>query len=241
MIGLLGSTHCVGMCGGIVGALNYCAPGAERELSLRLAYNIAYNAGRISSYAIAGTIIALIASALPSPRLQSALPFGHLIAAAIMIALGFYFIGWSKPILVLEQAGSHVWRRIKPLGRSLLPARTPLHAFGLGLVWGWLPCGLVYSALALAMATGSPLQGATIMVSFGLGTLPMLLLMGRTADALMNQIRQPAVRLVVGLSLVVLGAYSMALAFSESHHDHHQHHHHEHAVIPRSLAGQQQS
>jgi sulfite exporter TauE/SafE len=223
MIGLLGSTHCVGMCGGIIGALNYCAPGSERELSQRLTYNMAYNAGRISSYAIAGTIVALIASTLPSPQLQSALPFGHLIAAAIMIALGFYFIGWSKPILLLEHAGSHIWRRIKPLGRSLLPARTPLHAFGLGLIWGWLPCGLVYSALALAMASGSPLQGATIMAGFGLGTLPMLLLMGRTADALMNQIRQPAVRLVVGFSLVLLGTYSMASAFSA--HDHHQHHH----------------
>ncbi len=229
MIGLLGSTHCAGMCGGIVGALNYCAPGTHREFAHRLLYNVAYNAGRITSYAIAGTIVALIASAVPQSQFQSALPIGHLIAAAIMIALGLYFIGFNKPILALEEAGSHLWRKIKPLGRSLLPARTPWHAFGLGLVWGWLPCGLVYTALALAMTSGSPMDGAMIMVSFGLGTLPMLLLMGRAADALMNQIRQPSVRYVVGVSLVLFGAYSLVLAFGGGHHHHH---HHEHALAP---------
>lgn len=233
LIGFLGSTHCVGMCGGIVGALNAGTGSRCRVFSGRAAYSITYNLGRITSYTIAGALAALIAGILSQAQLQAALPIGQSIAAAVMIALGLYFIGWSRPILILETAGSRIWRQIEPLGRSLLPARTPLHAYGLGLVWGWLPCGLVYSALALAAASGSPASGIVIMLSFGLGTLPMLLLMGAAADAIISQVRKPILRQIVGVSLMLLGVFSLVVAFSGVHHDHgHGGHSHAHSPVP---------
>lgn len=229
LIGLLGSTHCIGMCGGIVGALNIGTPEAEQRLKGRMQRNVGYNLGRITSYTIAGVVVAAIAGFLSQPQIQTILPVGQLIAALVMIALGLYFLGWAVPIRFLESAGSHIWRKIEPFGRTFLPARTPWHAFGLGLVWGWLPCGLVYSALALALASGTPTGGAMIMASFGLGTLPMLLLMGQAADTLVRQIRQPVFRHTVGIVIIALGIYSFAVALSGQQHNHN-HEHHGHGV-----------
>ncbi len=195
--------------------------------------NLAYNIGRITSYAIAGAAVALISAFLSQSEVQSILPIGQLFAATVMLALGLYFIGWTAPIHTLEKAGYHVWRRIEPFGRALFPARTPLHAFGLGLVWGWLPCGLVYSALALAVASGSPLRGAAIMLSFGLGTLPMLLAMGQTADALVRHVQKPAFRHAAGVLIIGLGLYTASIAINGQHsHPDHDHGAHSHLSMP---------
>ncbi len=216
-IGFLGSTHCLGMCGGIVGALNAKSPAPATSAVSDLFRNVAYNAGRITSYALAGVWGALLGGVLSQSELVTVVPFGRIIAGLIMIALGLYIAGWPQLIAPLEKAGYHLWRRIEPMGRRFLPAESASHAFGLGLVWGWLPCGLVYSALALAIASAQPLHGALIMLCFGLGTLPMLLAMGGAADFFMRQARQPLFRMGAGSVIVLLGLYTIVTATGGHH------------------------
>ena len=211
IIGLFGSTHCIGMCGGIVGALS---TQTRRQSDLAwVAYLITYNAGRILSYTVAGMLVGLAGAQATNFSASTALPIGRLTAALFMIALGLYLADWWRAIGALEKAGLHIWRYIEPMGRRFLPAQTPLHVFGLGLVWGWLPCGLVYSALALSMTSVSPQQGALTMLGFGLGTLPMLLAMGNAVESLRKLARHSAIRQGAGLCIMLFGLYTGLLAF----------------------------
>ncbi|MEF8726827.1 MAG: sulfite exporter TauE/SafE family protein [Accumulibacter sp.] len=203
LVGLLGGTHCVGMCGGIVGAL---AMGAPARCSLLLAYN----AGRILSYAVAGAIVGAVGEA--SIALAGQLPLRgilYLFANLMLIALGLYLLGVSSALAFTERIGDRLWRQLQPLTRRYLPARSPLQAFPLGLLWGWLPCGLVYSALATALSSGSAARGAGLMLAFGAGTLPNLLLAGLLAARLRAYTSRPAVRTVAGLVVLGFGVWGL--------------------------------
>ncbi len=137
-----------------------------------------------------------------------------------MIVLGLYLTGWWHGILVIEKAGQRIWRVIEPLGKRFMPPRTPLQVFGLGLVWGWLPCGLVYSALALAAVSASPQRGTLLMLGFGLGTLPMLLAMGSVAGRLRKIVQHSLVREISGAIIILFGVYTCATAFNGQQHNH---------------------
>lgn len=222
LVGLLGGVHCVGMCGGIVGAL--CL-GLDRSLdqsSLEqdsqkknkarsaLPYLLFYNAGRISSYTLAGVLMGSIgwlgSHLLDIHALQKIL---EIIAAFFMLALGLYIAGWWRVLARIERLGGNViWKRLQPLGQRFMPVTTYQQAFALGLVWGWLPCGLVYSVIIWTIATQSPLEGGLLMLSFGFGTLPNLLLMGVFASSLNQFIQQPWVRQVAG---VLIMAFAVVL------------------------------
>lgn len=220
MIGLLGLTHCLGMCGGIVGALDVGIDPTRVRGGGRMRFHLSYNAGRIASYTFAGVLAGFLGSLAATASFGNALPIGRLVAGLMMIALGLYLAGWWRAITVLEKGGQHLWKRIEPLGRSFLPVTSPLQGFGLGLIWGWLPCGLVYSALALAMASASPLSGALIMAAFGLGTLPALLSFGTFATALRKWVRHPLLRQMSGLVIVLFGVYSCVMALQGQAHGH---------------------
>ncbi|HEY6897899.1 MAG TPA: sulfite exporter TauE/SafE family protein, partial [Rhodocyclaceae bacterium] len=152
LIGLLGGTHCVGMCGGIVSALVMPMPGQAPPLQLHLAYNL----GRIGSYAIAGALMGAISSM--GLLLNGFLPvqMGLYVAANLMlVALGLYLLGVTRGLAVVERVGAGLWRLVQPLTKRFLPVRGVAQAFPLGMLWGWIPCGLVYSVLATALLTGS--------------------------------------------------------------------------------------
>ncbi|MBI3574562.1 MAG: sulfite exporter TauE/SafE family protein, partial [Gammaproteobacteria bacterium] len=170
LVGLLGSTHCLGMCGGIVGALTLGLHDDIRRSPVRLfPYLAAYNIGRIASYAIAGALLgALSAKALGLAPPAQVRWIVKLVTGGFMIALGLYLAGWWPGLAALERLGGKLWVRIEPFGRRFLPVNHPLKALALGLVWGWLPCGLVYSALAWSLASGDAVQGAALMLAFGL-------------------------------------------------------------------------
>lgn len=210
LIGLLGSTHCLGMCGGIVGTLSLAAQGSRARQWLFL---LAYNLGRIASYAAAGALFGAIGAtllgALPGAAGRSG---AHLLSAAFMIALGLYLTGWWRGLATLERAGSHLWRRIAPLAQRLLPVRNGLHALLIGALWGFLPCGLVYSALAWSLASGDALRGALLMAAFGAGTLPALLVWGGLARALGAVTRQSRIRQVSGVLVLAFGIVSLLAA-----------------------------
>ena len=222
LVGLLGSTHCIGMCGGIVGALTLGLDGSVRTSRWRLpAFLLAYNSGRILSYTIAGGITGFLGGQLVKLEWGIDFPLGGIIAGLFMIALGLYLTGWWRVLTVLEKSGAHLWKRIEPLGRRLLPVNSLLQAFALGMLWGWLPCGLVYAALAWSLTTADAGHGALLMLGFGLGTLPMLLLMGGAADQLSRFVRSPQVRMMAGLMIISLGVYMLWSAFQGGAHIHH--------------------
>lgn len=203
LVGLLGGTHCVGMCGGIVGAL---AMGGVPRWSMHLAYN----GGRILSYAVAGAIAGALGAA--SLGLEGQVPIRlmlYLLANLMLIALGFYLLGVTKALAFTERAGQSLWRRVQPLTRRFLPARTIGQAFPLGMLWGWLPCGLVYSALASSLSAGSAERGAALMLAFGLGTLPNLLLAGIVLARINEFVRHPVVRSLSGLLILGFGIYGL--------------------------------
>ena len=222
LVGLLGSTHCIGMCGGIVGALTLGLDSPARKSPWRLpAFLLAYNSGRILSYTLAGGITGFLGGQLVRLEWGIDFPLGGIIAGLFMIALGLYLTGWWRVLTLLEKSGAHLWKRIEPLGRRLLPVNSLLQAFALGLLWGWLPCGLVYSVLAWSLTTADAGHGALLMLGFGLGTLPMLLLMGGAADQLSRFVRSPQVRMMAGLIIISLGVYMLWAAFQNGPHIHH--------------------
>ncbi|MCU0936162.1 MAG: sulfite exporter TauE/SafE family protein [Gammaproteobacteria bacterium] len=208
LVGLLGAVHCAGMCGGIVGALSFTLP-PERQGSLRrmLPFLLAYNAGRVSSYVLAGAAFGGLGAAATGALggLKVAEATLSVLAGLFMVALGLYLAGWWRGLAHLERAGGRLWRRLEPFGRRLLPVRSGRDAWLLGLLWGWLPCGLVYSVLVWSLAAGSAAGGALLMASFGLGTLPTLLTLGAAAARLTPLLQRPAVRSAAGALVVAFG------------------------------------
>ncbi|HWU35688.1 MAG TPA: sulfite exporter TauE/SafE family protein [Methylovorus sp.] len=202
MVGLLGGGHCAGMCGGIVGAVSLSLPGARP----RLPFLLAYNGGRILSYTLAG----LLAGAVGA----SSFFLGHIVpvqkilygvSSVMLVLLGLYLAGIWHGVTYIERVGSGLWRRLQPLSKRLLPVRSVWQAVLLGAVWGWLPCGLVYSVLVAALAAGSAWQGGLLMLAFGLGTLPTLLAMGMAAVKLKKVLQQGWLRKLSGLTVMGFG------------------------------------
>ena len=165
LIGLLGGVHCVGMCGGIVGALTVQAPRRRRAWDLHLSYS----AGRIASYAAAGAIMGTIGGAgLMFNQILPVQLLLYVLANLVLVSLGLYLAGLGNPLTRLEVLGARLWRRVQPYSAKVLPADTAGKAFVLGTLWGWLPCGLVYSLLATAWLSGGAGEGAA-WVPDGLG------------------------------------------------------------------------
>lgn len=208
LIGLLGGTHCIAMCGGIVGALTMQMPGQPQRNTWPL--HLAYNIGRITSYAAAGAVMGAIGSL--GLLLNEVLPVQmalYVLANLMLVALGLYLIGMTRSLALLERGGQRIWAKIQPLTRRFLPARTVGQALPLGMLWGFLPCGMVYSALTTALLAGSASRGAGLMLAFGLGTLPNLLLAGLLLQRLRTLSKARAVRLASGLLVLGFGVYGL--------------------------------
>lgn len=219
LVGLLSSSHCIGMCGGIVGALNMGigADPSQRPKAL-FAYHLAYNCGRICSYLLVGLLAGTLGGSLVRLGVNPAA--GKLLAAAFMIALGLYLANWWRGLTLLERLGYRLWQHIRPFGEKLLPVRSLSRAMLLGIFWGWLPCGLVYAVVAWSLTTGSPREGAVLMLGFGIGTLPAMLLAGNAMHYLQNWIRSPLVRTSAGVAIIVLGIYGGFSALKPDPHHH---------------------
>lgn len=214
-MGLFGSGHCVAMCGGISCALSAGLPqSVRRSPSRMLPYVIAYNVGRMTSYMLAGALFgglgAGVGVVLPPSWAEG---LGLAISMAFVIALGLYLGDWWRGLAALERLGAKLWRRLEPLGRQFLPVTRWRGAFAVGLLWGWLPCGLVYAALALALVSGGAFEGALTMLAFGLGTLPALIMLG-FAGRWLAALRRPGARRAAGASLCVLGVVVLLGAYS---------------------------
>jgi sulfite exporter TauE/SafE len=202
LVGLLGGGHCVGMCGGIVGAVSMHLPQSKSKVPFLLSYN----AGRILSYTLAGVIAGLVGAS--SFFLHHILPIQHVlygISSLMLIALGLYLADIWHGVTYLEGAGKGIWKTLQPFSKRYIPVQNIKQAFFLGSLWGWLPCGLVYSVLIAAIATGSAINGGLLMLAFGLGTLPTLLTMGMAAVRLKTVLQNIWVRRASGLLVLGFG------------------------------------
>ena len=203
IVGLLGGGHCAGMCGGIVGALSLQTPQGGAAVRVHLAYNV----GRIGSYVLAGLLAGLLGQA--AGNLMAVQHGLYLFASLMLIAMGLYLLGVTQLLAPFERGGQSLWQRIQPLTRRFLPVRGIAQALPLGLLWGWLPCGLVYSALTTALAAGSPGKGALLMFAFGLGTLPNLLLAGLLLARFRRFAQARVTRIISGLLVLSYGLFGL--------------------------------
>ncbi|MET0025563.1 MAG: sulfite exporter TauE/SafE family protein [Sedimenticola sp.] len=210
-VGLFSSLHCIGMCGGIIGALSYGLTDEVRQSGSRFGlFLLTLSTGRILSYAVAGALLGYLGGTL----LEVLEPIqGHRLlqwlAALIMVLIGLHIAGWLPKLSIIERAGVPLWRLLEPVGRSMMPVGTLPRALAYGLVWGWLPCGLVYTMLISTATKSGPVSGALYMMAFGLGTLPSVLVTGMLAGKLYHAARQPYLRIAVGLVVVLMGLASL--------------------------------
>lgn len=200
LLGFLGGTHCVGMCGGLSSAFVLQLPPHIKRVWLIVLMNI----GRISSYVFIGVLMGALSqmgSFLEHTRIVQLV---LLVAANILLLLtGLYLAGIFAFAAKIESIGKPIWRKLNPLLNKLLPIRSASGCFFVGVLWGWLPCGLVYNASLYALGSGSAWQGALYLLAFGLGTLPNLLATGIFASQLRQVLQHKMVRLCAGLLVSV--------------------------------------
>lgn len=206
LLGLMGASHCLVMCGGIAAAASTSANkhGNGRNISFLLLFNL----GRILSYSIAGFLVSIAGLWLAESH-DIAQQILRSLAGGLLILMGFYVARWWMALTHLESGGQFIWRYIQPLTRKLIPIKTQPQALALGLLWGWLPCGLIYSTLAWVAANGEPLKGALTMFSFGLGTLPGILAAGIFAQQLSHVISHKYFRQLAGILLIGYGIWTL--------------------------------
>ncbi|MCX7960642.1 MAG: sulfite exporter TauE/SafE family protein [Burkholderiales bacterium] len=206
--GLASGAHCILMCGGIVAAFDArpAIPVRPAASPTRAARRLAFNAGRLTTYAAAGAAAGSVGAAAYG---AAALPAQQALAVATGLALvlaGLYLAGGERLFTPLEAVGAALWRRLRPLAARAACAEGAPGAYAAGLVWGWLPCAMVYAALVAAAAAGSAARGALAMAAFGLGTLPFVLAAGWFAARLARW------RRALGALLVGFGVWGLAHA-----------------------------
>jgi sulfite exporter TauE/SafE len=213
-LGLLGGSHCLFMCGGIGSAVGMGVDPSRRYLMLAL-----FQVGRVCSYTLLGAGLGASLGALGAH-----LPFGmsalRILSGLLLISMGCYISNWWQGLLVLEGVGKHLWRHIQPLTRALLPVQHAHHAVLMGLCWGFLPCGLIYTALAWSASAGNGLQSALLMFCFGLGTVPVMFATGAAGERVASLLRMRGFRRSAAVLLIAFGLWTIYIVLQPAHGDH---------------------
>lgn len=209
LIGFLGSGHCLVMCGGIVGALQLAMPAqsSAKKLSLQLSLSL----GRLTTYAVFGALVGY-AGVSAMQMAGASMLWLRLVAGILLIMMALYISRLWFGLLLLEKAGQSLWHYVQPMSRRFLPLDSLSKAYAYGLCWGALPCGLVYSALGWSLASGSTSAGAALMLAFGVGTLPAILITGSAAQIMSKLKSHNAVRYAAAAMLAIYGGYTIWLA-----------------------------
>lgn len=196
VLGFLGGTHCVGMCGGISSAFALQLPPHIKRIYLIILMNI----GRMGSYVLIGVLMGALS------QIGSFLHYAHvwqqtlfMAANGLLLLMGLYLAGIFNAAARIDIIGKPIWRQLNPLLNRLLPIQSASACVAVGALWGWLPCGLVYNAALYALGSGSAGKGGLYLLAFGLGTLPNLLAMGVFATQLKTFLQQKSIRLTAGL------------------------------------------
>lgn len=210
LIGLLGSTHCLSMCGGISASLSMALP-VGKGFRLRQTFLLlAFNGGRIGSYTLIAALIALLSTSAADYWTQLG-PVLRTLAGILLILMGLSMGQWWQGIRYVERVGAPIWKRLSPLTRHVLPVHHVRQALALGALWGWLPCGLVYSTLGWAALQPTVGSAAATMMFFGLGTLPSMLATGYAATWIRKLREQRHFRQFAGLLLIGFGVWTLPI------------------------------
>ncbi|MEQ8661036.1 MAG: sulfite exporter TauE/SafE family protein [Gammaproteobacteria bacterium] len=221
-LGLVSQVHCVGMCGGVVGALAFAVDPKQVARRGMLPFALAYNAGRVTSYVGAGVLLGFAGGEALAlwPGAQAHL-WLRVAAGAVLIVAGLSLLGVGGPGAWLERLGQRLWRVIARPGRRLLPLASLPAAWAFGLLWGWLPCALVYATLLFAATGADALRAGVVMLAFGLGTSPALILAATLSRRGGGLLRKPAWRRAGGVVLIVVGlAYPLLDRLTGGHAGH---------------------
>lgn len=208
LLGLAGAGHCLGMCGGIAAALNL---GGHRSMAVTLSYH----SGRIASYTLLGGLLGLAAGSLDIAAWTMGLRY---LAGFLLIGMGLYIADWWRGMAVLEKAGAKLWQPVQKLSSRWLPVRHWPQGFALGLCWGLMPCGLIYSSLAWAATAQNATTSALMMFLFGVGTLPAMLATSLGADKLQAFLRRRGLKLLIALLLIASGVWTLYLVATHGSH-----------------------
>ena len=222
ILGLFSTVHCIGMCGGIIGALSLSLPDSLRQQrTMHLLFISLYNIGRILSYSFAGLVVGYIgAEAAAWTDMSGGPSILRYTGVVLMIAIGLYLAGWFPQLSKVERIGMPVWKILEPIGRKMVPVNTMPKALLYGLIWGWLPCGMVYFVLVWALTSGSAAQGAMTMAAFGLGTLPSLLGAGLAFSSLKRFTQSRLNRQFVGLVVIAIAIGTLLMPMGGHKHGH---------------------
>ncbi|MBI4006201.1 MAG: sulfite exporter TauE/SafE family protein, partial [Gammaproteobacteria bacterium] len=223
-LGLFSTLHCLGMCGGIISALSLSIPDrAGVDIKNKAKFVVAYNFGRISSYTLAGAIAGFVGEHVVTAIMPES---GHRIlqvaAAIVLVLIGLHLAGWLPKFTKIEFLGFKLWQLVQPVLRRLIPVTGLPQALLAGVIWGWLPCALVYSMLLWSLTGGSAYAGALLMFAFGLGTFPSMITAGVLGSRLFDILKQRTIRNLAGVIIIFLGIASPF--FYSGHHVHHQSH-----------------
>ena len=219
-IGFFGSTHCLFMCGGIASALSFAIPLPQNSWKIT-AYPFLFGLGRISSYALAGAIFAGFGSQFRLLMGDGSVMLIRSMAGLMLILMGLYVANWWRVLSHLEHAASGLWKKVTPLIDTLKPVDRLWKAYAIGTLWGWLPCGLVYSVLLWSSASENAFEGALAMLFFGLGTLPALFATGHLAKGFQGLFRKERFRQLAGFFIILFGIWTiLGPSMINSHHGH---------------------
>ena len=208
MSGLLGGVHCAAMCGGIATGLSFgqrpAGAGAQWLQALQP------NLGRVLGYTLAGAIVGgfghgLVALA-QAPTLALAM---RMAVGAMMVVVAIRLLSPTAKFNPLAGPGRALWQRLQPLQRGLLPADTVFKRIAVGMLWGWLPCGLSATLLATAWLQASAAHGALTMAAFGLGTLPIMLPLTWSGARFGQRLQRGGLRTAAGLLVLVAGLITL--------------------------------
>nr|WP_298721954.1 sulfite exporter TauE/SafE family protein [uncultured Steroidobacter sp.] len=220
--GIAGSAHCFAMCGGLAGALGMRARITATSASAAFGNALSYHAGRLGGYAMAGAICGSIGASLQAvldlARIGATL---RIASGVLLISIALRMLSPWNPLRWLESVGAKFWRRLQPLTLGTGKLTGPTRAIALGVLWGWLPCGLVYSMLLFAALTGDAANGAAILLAFGLGTLPSMLASSVLAAQVQRFLKSRWPRFASGALLLLFGAWMIWASIPASGHVHH--------------------
>ncbi|MBK6510859.1 MAG: sulfite exporter TauE/SafE family protein [Haliea sp.] len=214
LLGLSGAGHCLGMCGGIAAALNL---GGVRAPAITLAYH----AGRIASYTVLGALLGFAAGSLDITAWTIGLRY---VAGLLLIGMGLYIANWWRGMALLERVGAKLWQPVQRLSSHWLPLKHWPQGLALGLCWGMMPCGLIYSSLAWAATAQNATTSALMMLLFGLGTLPAMLSTSLGAARLQAALRQRGLKLAIALLLIGSGLWTLYITAAHAGHAGHGNH-----------------
>jgi len=231
-LGLFSTLHCLGMCGGIIGALSLSTPTKTHNHPVsRAGFVFAYNIGRVFSYTLAGAITGFFGERLVTMIMPDT---GHralqFIAAVVLVLIGLHLAGWLPKLRLIESSGLKLWQTIQPAGRHFFPVNRMDKALMVGIIWGWLPCALVYSVLLWSLTSGNAWTGALLMFAFGLGTLPGMMTAGIMGSRLLDVLKQKVFRIWAGVIIILFGASSPFL-YTAHHFQEHSHNHEQHSIV----------